>query len=67
LCLAVDLYRKNLATTANMFSSTFAALVALAVIPQGAIAACNQTALLQFADSYVFAHENGYYPGSLNS
>ncbi|KAI0407854.1 hypothetical protein F4802DRAFT_490112 [Xylaria palmicola] len=43
-----------------MFSSTFVAgLVALTAFMPGAIAACNRTALLEFADAYVFAHENG--------
>ncbi|KAI0970811.1 hypothetical protein F4678DRAFT_479704 [Xylaria arbuscula] len=43
-----------------MFSTTFAGLVALAGIVRGVVAAaCNKTALLEFADAYVFAHENG--------
>ncbi|GAP87905.1 putative V-type ATP synthase alpha chain [Rosellinia necatrix] len=42
-----------------MFSSTFTGLLALAAFAPGVIAACNRTALLEFADAYVFAHENG--------
>ncbi|KAI1108514.1 hypothetical protein F5Y14DRAFT_82108 [Nemania sp. NC0429] len=42
-----------------MLSSSFAGLAALAALAPGVIAACNRTALLAFADAYVFSHENG--------
>lgn len=45
-----------------MFSPTFTSLLALATFASGVTAACNRTALLEFADAYVFAHENGRYP-----
>lgn len=44
---------------ANMLSYTFAGLVAAVAFARGAIAQCNRTALLEFADAYVVAHENG--------
>ena len=45
-----------------MLSFNIAAVAALAAIAPGVIAACNRTALLEFADAYVFAHENGCLP-----
>ncbi|KAI0869507.1 hypothetical protein GGS24DRAFT_493729 [Hypoxylon argillaceum] len=48
-------------------SSTFAGLVALTTLAPGVLAACNRTALLEFADAYVFAHENGCQVSNLEN
>ncbi|GAW15307.1 hypothetical protein ANO14919_047160 [Xylariales sp. No.14919] len=42
-----------------MLSFSLPVLVALAAFARDAVAACNRTYLLEFADAYVFAHENG--------
>lgn len=65
-CVFEGLYSGDTKNIANMLSSsTFAGLVALTTLAPGVLAACNRTALLEFADAYVFAHENGCYPDPL--